>query len=78
MSNRFTVSDIQIGMCRSNNVMACFSQDLRQILAKHSGQPIERISQETERDRYFSAWEAKEFGLVDEVILKMSEEEKKK
>src|SRR6516164_6613574 len=50
---------------------------LNEILAKHTGQPVERIEKETERDRYFSAEEAKEFGLVDEVIMKITEEKKK-
>jgi ATP-dependent Clp protease, protease subunit len=45
-------------------------QRLNEILAKHTGQTIERIAQETERDRFFTAPEAKEFGLVDEVVLK--------
>src|ERR1700758_4324635 len=52
-------------------------QRLNEILAKHTGQPLERIAIETERDRYFSAEEAKEFGLVDDVIQKMTEEKKK-
>jgi ATP-dependent Clp protease, protease subunit len=43
---------------------------LNEILAKHSGQTIERIALETERDRFFTAPEAKEFGLVDEVVQK--------
>ncbi|MCK4598152.1 ATP-dependent Clp endopeptidase proteolytic subunit ClpP, partial [bacterium] len=38
---------------------------LNQLLAKHTGQPLERISQDTERDRYMTAEEAKEYGLVD-------------
>lgn len=50
---------------------------LNEILAKHCGQPIERIEKETDRDRYFDAGEAKEFGLVDEVIQKIAEEQKK-
>jgi ATP-dependent Clp protease protease subunit len=50
---------------------------LNQILAKHTGQPIEQIQIETDRDRYFSAQEAKEFGLVDDVLLKLPEEKKK-
>jgi ATP-dependent Clp protease protease subunit len=41
---------------------------LNEILAKHTGQPIERIEAETERDRYMSAQEAKEYGLIDEVL----------
>jgi len=38
------------------------------LFAKHTGQPPEKIREETERDRYFSAVEAKEDGLVDEVL----------
>ncbi|HMF20196.1 MAG TPA: ATP-dependent Clp protease proteolytic subunit [Gemmataceae bacterium] len=49
---------------------------LNEILAYHTGQPIERIALETDRDRYFTAQEAKEFGLVDEVIQKITEEKK--
>src|SRR5262245_15316451 len=50
---------------------------LNQILAKHTGQPIEKIELETDRDRYYSAQEAKEFGLVDDVLMKLTEEKKK-
>ena len=50
---------------------------LNEILAKHTGQPISKIEVETERDRYFTAQEAKEFGLVDEVIMKIVDEKKK-
>jgi ATP-dependent Clp protease protease subunit len=45
-------------------------QRLNEILAKHCGQPLDRVAKETERDRWFSAMEAKEFGLVDEVVQK--------
>src|SRR5438477_3134229 len=41
---------------------------LNEILAKHTGRPLEQIETETERDRYFTAAEAKEFGLVDDVL----------
>jgi ATP-dependent Clp protease protease subunit len=44
---------------------------LNEILARHCGQPIERIAKETDRDRYFTAQEAKDFGLVDEVIARV-------
>lgn len=50
---------------------------LNQILAKHTGQPFDLIARETERDRYFSAQEAKEFGLVDDVLTRAPKEEKK-
>ena len=49
---------------------------LNELLAKHTGQPLEKIEAETERNRYFTATEAKEFGLVDEVLTKITEEKK--
>jgi ATP-dependent Clp protease, protease subunit len=39
-----------------------------QILAKHTGQSMEQIERDVERDRYLSAVQAKEYGLIDEVI----------
>jgi ATP-dependent Clp protease protease subunit len=39
-------------------------------LADHTGQPLERIARDTDRDRYLSAVEAKEYGLVDEILTK--------
>ncbi|UCG55882.1 MAG: ATP-dependent Clp protease proteolytic subunit [Phycisphaerales bacterium] len=45
------------------------------ILAETTGQPVERIAAETERDRYMTAAEAREYGLIDEVLR---EEEKEK
>src|SRR5437588_12546468 len=51
---------------------------LNQILAGHTGQPMEAIERETDRDRYFTAEEAKAFGLVDDVIIKKTEEVVKK
>lgn len=41
---------------------------LNEILSKHSGQPMEKIQQDTERDFFMSGEQAKEYGLVDEVI----------
>ncbi len=43
-------------------------EKLNQILAKHSGQPLETIGQDTERDNFMSAEDAREYGLVDEVL----------
>jgi ATP-dependent Clp protease protease subunit len=43
---------------------------LNEILAAHTGQPIERIAKDTDRDRYLTATESKEYGLVDEVLSK--------
>jgi ATP-dependent Clp protease protease subunit len=49
---------------------------LNEILAKHTGKPLDVIEAETERNRYFTAGEAKEFGLVDDVLVKISDEKK--
>ncbi len=45
-------------------------RQLNEILALHTGQSVEQIQEDGERDKYFSAQEAKEYGLVDEVIAK--------
>jgi ATP-dependent Clp protease, protease subunit len=47
-----------------------------EILARHSSQPIEKIASETERDRYLTADEAKEYGLIDEVLHEEDKKEK--
>ena len=43
-------------------------QLLNDILARHSGQSVERITQDTDRDYFMGAVEAKEYGLIDEVL----------
>ena len=43
-------------------------ETLNQILAKHTGQPLDKIHLDTERDYFMSGKEAKEYGIVDEVI----------
>jgi ATP-dependent Clp protease protease subunit len=68
------VSDIEI---QATEIMK-ERHRLNEILAQHTGQPVERMEIETDRDRYFTAQEAKDFGLVDEVIQKISEEKPKK
>jgi ATP-dependent Clp protease protease subunit len=68
------VSDIEI---QANEILKD-RHLLNAILARHTGKPIEQIEKETERDRYFTAAEAKEFGLVDDVLLKLADETKKK
>jgi ATP-dependent Clp protease protease subunit len=42
---------------------------LNELLVKHTGQPLERIKSDTERDYFMSAIEAKEYGLVDDVLV---------
>lgn len=41
---------------------------INKILSKHTGQPLKKIEKDTDRDYYLSAEEAKEYGLIDEVI----------
>jgi ATP-dependent Clp protease protease subunit len=67
------VSDIEI---QANEILKDRSR-LNQIIAKHTGQPMDKIELETERDRYFNAQEAKEFGLVDDVLTRLVDEKKK-
>lgn len=43
-------------------------QVLNELLAKHTGQPLERIERDTERDFFMSAEQAREYGIIDEVI----------
>jgi len=44
--------------------------ELNKMLADLTGQPVERVAEDSERDKFFSAAEAKAYGLVDEVITK--------
>ena len=45
-------------------------EQLNKILAENTGQPLDRIENDTERDYYLSAQESKDYGLVDQVIAK--------
>ena len=42
---------------------------LNEIMAHHTGQPIERIERDTDRDNFLSAQEAAEYGLIDKVLV---------
>ena len=48
-------------------------EELNEIMAKHSGQKLEKVATDTERDNFMSAEEAKEYGLIDDVIEKRPE-----
>jgi ATP-dependent Clp protease, protease subunit len=48
---------------------------LNQILASHTGQPIERIAKDTDRDFYMDAQQAKDYGIVDDILVKHDTEE---
>lgn len=45
-------------------------EELNTVLAKHTGQPVDRIAQDTERDHFLNSTEAREYGLIDEVLNK--------
>ena len=49
--------------------------EINRIMSSHTGQDIEQISRDTERDRFLSATEAFEYGLIDEVIRPRSDEQ---
>jgi ATP-dependent Clp protease protease subunit len=50
---------------------------MNEILARHTGQTVEKIAAETERDRYMTAEEACRYGLIDEVLKEEEKKEKK-
>jgi ATP-dependent Clp protease, protease subunit len=66
------VSDIEI---QANEILKERDR-LNHILANHTGQSIDVIARETDRDKYYSAGEAKAFGIVDEVLLRPSDMKK--
>ena len=41
---------------------------LNEVLSRHTGQTVEKIAEDTDRDLYMTALQAKEYGLVDEVL----------
>jgi ATP-dependent Clp protease protease subunit len=46
-------------------------KQMNEILQKHTGQPLERIEKDTDRDRFMTAQEAQEYGLVDHVLERL-------
>jgi ATP-dependent Clp protease protease subunit len=59
-----TASDIEI---QAKEILHLRSE-MNKLMAKHTGQSVERIERDTDRDRFMSAEEAKEYGLIDNVI----------
>src|ERR1043165_4400741 len=59
-----SASDIEI---QAKEILHLRSQ-INKLMAKHTNQPVERIERDTDRDRFMSAEEAKEYGLIDNVI----------
>lgn len=60
------VSDIEI---QARDILET-REILNALLASHTGQPIETIARDTERDRYLTAGQAKEYGLVDDILVR--------
>jgi len=58
-------TDIEI---QAREILRIRSQ-LNEILARHTGQELDRIESDTDRDRFMTGLEAKQFGLIDEVIV---------
>ena len=51
-------------------------EELNRILMEHTGKPLDQIERDTERDFYMSGWQAKDYGIVDEVITTRGGEQK--
>src|SRR5438552_4139623 len=54
---------------RAFDIYSRLLKTLNDILAEHTGQPIEKIERDTERDFFMSAEEAKGYGIIDDIIL---------
>src|SRR4051812_36506942 len=69
------ISGRMIGPASDINIQAKemekLCQELNQILATSSGQPLERINRDTDRDFYLNAQEAIEYGLADKIVTKV-------
>ena len=68
---RGTAADISI---EAEEIMR-LKQDLNDILVKHTGQPLTRIEADCDRDFYMNAGEAREYGIVDEVLTTLKQSE---
>lgn len=53
-------------------------EKLNKILAENTGQPLKRIAEDTERDRFMDAEEAKEYGIIDDLLLRIPQNPKTK
>jgi ATP-dependent Clp protease protease subunit len=51
---------------------------IKEILVRHTGQPLDKVTHDTDRDFYLSAAQAVEYGIIDEVLAKPKEKEKEK
>src|SRR5947207_3796760 len=60
------VSDIEI---QADEILKT-RQTLNEILSHHTGKPVDKVAKDVDRDYYLNAEQSKEYGLVDEVLLK--------
>ncbi|GAC1380066.1 MAG: ATP-dependent Clp endopeptidase proteolytic subunit ClpP [Ginsengibacter sp.] len=67
-------SDVEITV----NEVRKIKHELYEVLAYHTGQPVDKIAKDSNRDYWMTAPEAKEYGLVDEVLLINPRKDKKK
>lgn len=51
---------------------------LKDLIVKHTGQPMEKVTHDTDRDFYLNAEQAVEYGIVDEVLTKPKDKDKEK
>ena len=68
-----TASDISI---QAKEILR-MKEELNKLLARHTGQTVEKITQDTDRDFFMSAEESKAYGLVDEVLYTVKDLKKK-
>jgi ATP-dependent Clp protease, protease subunit len=66
------VTDVNIQV----NEMLRLKEALSKILSKHTGQPIDKIGADTERDFFMDATESQKYGIIDHVIFKRPAKEK--
>ncbi|MEU4802734.1 ATP-dependent Clp protease proteolytic subunit [Actinosynnema sp. NPDC023587] len=64
-----TAADIAI----QADMLTRTKQEMAELIAQHTGQPVERIIADSDRDRWFTAQEALEYGFVDKVISRASQ-----
>jgi len=64
-----TAADIAI----QADMLTRTKQEMAELIAQHTGQPVERIIADSDRDRWFTAQEALEYGFVDKVITRASQ-----
>jgi ATP-dependent Clp protease protease subunit len=64
-----TASDIEIAA----REILYLRSNMNQLMAKHTGRPVEQIERDFDRDRYMSAEEAKDYGIIDQIVTHRGE-----